>query len=287
MLCIGNMKKLKTCVLNGLVLIVCLFALVLPARAQAETAYERVIKTGTLRCGYGVFEPMVMRDANTGALSGIFYDLMQEIAKVSGLKVEFVEEIDWGQITEALKSGKIDAHCAGMWGTGKRGTVMAFSDPLFYGVAAAAVRVDDNRFDNNIEAMNDAAVRLSINDGDVSEDIANRMFPKAQRVAKPQNSGEEYLLMNVVTNKADASFTAPSIVRAFIEKNPNTLKFVPMKIGTLGINQHVIGVEIHEQELQDLLNAAVAELKNNGVIERIFAKYPAEQTADFILNTKE
>lgn len=268
-----------------LALLLCLVSIDASA-AGRESAYNRVTKTQTLRCGYGVWEPMIHKDANTGELSGIFVDIMKEIGKVTGLKIEFVEEVDWGNIPTALSSGRIDAMCAGMWGTAKRGMQMAFSPPLFYSVIQAYTKSGDTRFDNALEKMNDPSIKLSVNDGDVSLEIADRLFPKAARISKIQLAGEDFLLMNVTSGKADVTFTTPSIAKAFLEKNPNSIRQVKTA-SPLGINQNVIGVDIREQELQDLLTAAVQEIKYNGVIERIFSARNAEDVADFTLSIKE
>lgn len=250
--------------------------------AEKESSYDRVMRTGTLRCGYGIFQPMIMKDPNTGKISGIFADIMEEIGKAADIKVEFVEEVDWGQIPQALQSGKIDAMCAGMWGTAKRGKSLAFSKPLFLSVAEAYARYDDKRFDHNLAAINNANVTLSINDGDVSQEIADRMFPMAKRVSKIQMAGEDFLLMNVVTKKADVTFTTPSIAKAYIKHNPKSLRQIPFD-RPLGINRNVIGVDIHETELIRMLDVAVEELQYNGVIDQIFARYDPAVTSDFRL----
>ena len=80
--------------------------------SKPETAYERVLRTNTLRCGYGLWEPAVMRDPNTNQMSGLFYDIMQELGKPLNIKVDYALEIPWDSIGVALSSGKIDAHAA-------------------------------------------------------------------------------------------------------------------------------------------------------------------------------
>jgi ABC-type amino acid transport substrate-binding protein len=122
--------------------------------AKPETAYERVMRTGVLRCAYGLWEPSVMRDPNTGQLSGFIYDFMQEVGKALNLKVEYNLEVPWDTIAVALKSGKADAHCAGVWATPLRGRGLAFSEPLFFSPTVAFARIDDNRFDYHLELAN-------------------------------------------------------------------------------------------------------------------------------------
>ncbi len=252
------------------------------AAKDKESVYDRVMKTGTIRCGYGVFPPIIMKEPNTGEIKGIFADIMNEIGKVSDLKIEWVQEVDWGQIPQALSSGKIDAMCAGMWGTPKRGKVMAFSKPLFFSYAKAYARYDDNRFDNNMKAINDPQVKLSVNDGDISMEIAERFFPKADRVSKIQLAGEDFLLMNVATQKADIALTTPSIAQNYIKNNPKSIKEIPLP-NYLAINQNVIGVGIHDDAMVRLLNAAIDDLQYNGVIKGIFEKYGDEAKQNFLL----
>jgi polar amino acid transport system substrate-binding protein len=251
--------------------------------AGKESAYDRVIRTGTLRCGYGVFPPMILKDPNSGEINGIFADVMRAVGKAADLKIEFVEEVDWGAIPAALQAGRIDAMCASMWETARRGKFVAFTDPVFYSTMRAFARADDKRFDNNPAALNEPAVKLSVNDGDASLEIADRDFPRAQRVYKTQMAGEDFLLMNVASGKADATFTAPSIVTAFSKTNPGKLREIPMD-KPLSVYANVIGVDIHEHELRSLLNSAIAELRYNGTIAKIFDKYGPEAKKEFPLS---
>lgn len=63
----------------------------------AETGHARVIKTGTLRCGFTFWDGGVMRDEKTNELKGFIVDLTNELAKVGDVKIEWVGPIDWGQ----------------------------------------------------------------------------------------------------------------------------------------------------------------------------------------------
>ncbi|MDD5586503.1 MAG: transporter substrate-binding domain-containing protein, partial [Alphaproteobacteria bacterium] len=180
------------------------------APAQKESAYDRVMRTNTLRCAYALYSPWVSKDPNTGKISGIMPDLMAEFEKANGLKVEWGPEIDWGNIAATLQSGKADAFCSAMYMTPKRGRVMAGSTPIFFGTIEAYVRQDDKRFDSNVDLINRPEVRLEVNAGDISEEIAQSIFPKAQRVYKGEFGGEDQLFIDVATNKADLTLSGPN-----------------------------------------------------------------------------
>jgi len=108
--------------------------------APKESAYERVIRTNTLRCGYALYPPFISKDPNTGKLSGIAPSLMGEVEKATGLNVVWGPEIDFGNITPTLQSGKADAFCTGMAMTPARGRVLIGSIPFSYGAIEAYVR---------------------------------------------------------------------------------------------------------------------------------------------------
>jgi ABC-type amino acid transport substrate-binding protein len=252
-------------------LFVCIGTVAFAADAK-ESVYDRVMRTQTLRCGYGIFPPQTMKDPNTGKFSGAFVDIMQQIGTELGLKIEYVEEVDWGSIPQALASGRIDAFCPGMWGTAKRGAHIGFTAPVYFSTIEAFVRADDKRFDNNKQAINSPDVTIATNDGDVTEEIANRSFPKARRFAKGNVSEETFLLINVATKKADITFTAPSIAKEYMKKNPGVLRQVTLPEPIL-VYPNVIGVDIHEHEMINMLNATIFQLQNNGLVRDALSKY--------------
>jgi ABC-type amino acid transport substrate-binding protein len=248
----------------------------------SESAYDRVMRTGVLRCAYGVWEPGIMHDPNTGEFSGIVYDLMQEAGKALNLKVEYVDEVDWANIAEDLQSHKADAHCAGVWATPARGRRLAFTDPIAFLPVTAFVREDDHRFDNNINAINKPDIKIAIIDDDVSEEVATRDFPQAQRVSRPQLGGVEDLLLMVMTHKADITFDGPNRFKPFDRQNPHKIRMVPTQ-NPIRMFPVTIAVDIHEHELLDVLNTTVHQMQDNGAFNRIKEKYGEKYAVDFLI----
>ena len=237
--------------------------------AKTESAYERVMRTGTLHCAYAVYSPFLGKDANSGQLNGIVPAVMGELEKANGIKIEWGPEIDWGNIAATLEAGKADAFCAGMLLTPKRGKVIAGSLPLYYVAMEAYARSDDKRFDNNQARIDQPDVRLSVNAGDISEELAERFFPQAQRVYKGAMGGEDELFMNVAAKKADVTFSGPSNLSTYNRNNPATAVRKIEFPHPLMVFQAVIGVDIRELALQQLLNAGLQDLINAGAVDRI------------------
>lgn len=108
--------------------------------AQKESVYDRVLASGTIRCGYATWPPYMMKDPNTGTLSGINYDVMELIGKELNLKIDWVEEVPWGSVYANLNANRMDVMCATIWDDGERVKQFTLSDPQFYSALYAYVR---------------------------------------------------------------------------------------------------------------------------------------------------
>lgn len=84
------------------------------AKAETDTIYRKIISSQTIHCGYAEWPPFMAINPNTGKVSGLMYDVWEMIGKKLGLKIEWTRSLGWGEITEAVKSSKIDAFCAGI-----------------------------------------------------------------------------------------------------------------------------------------------------------------------------
>lgn len=240
-----------------------------------ETAYERVMRTGTLRCGYGVYPPYFTKDPASGNFGGIWHDLSEAIGENLGLKVEWTEEVGLGDIGAALDAKKIDIYCGGLWTAGKRVRAVDFLNPIHYEAMFVYVRTDDHRFDANISLINDPAVKISKIDGEGGGLVATEEFPNATPVSLPQLSGYADMFNQVVTKKADLLLAAPTGASAFLKNNPNTLR--PILNQPVRIFPMALAVRYGENELRDLINQAQDGLFNSQKVEKIILKYEASK----------
>src|SRR5271163_434927 len=83
--------------------------------SRSESVYDRVIRSGKIRCGYTVDPPGCLKDPNSGKLSGIGIDTLETVGKHLGLTVEWTEEVDWGTMIEGLETGRYDMIATPIW----------------------------------------------------------------------------------------------------------------------------------------------------------------------------
>jgi polar amino acid transport system substrate-binding protein len=240
---------------------------------KVETAFERVLRTGTLRCGYVAWPPFLIKDPNTGAVSGIAADFMNAIADELALKLDWAEEVGWGNFHEGLNANRYDAMCVPVWESGARARIALLSRPLYNSPLFAYARDDDNRFDASLDAINDPSVRVTTLEGDVTRAIRAQLFPKSQELAIPQMGDPSEMVLNVTMKKADISLDNPFAVRTFNEKSNDKLKAVgggkPVRLFA-----NTIAVRLGETDFKNLLDSTIDALDVSGTSARIIAKYP-------------
>lgn len=244
---------------------------------HAETAYERVMRTKTIRCGYGMWPPHVLtKDPNTGVISGWAAEIIEKLAARASLKVEWVEETGWNAYAEGLNSGRFDVFCATSFLRGELAGQMRYSMPVTYSVVHFFTRADDHRFDTDLSILNDAKYSVAVMDGEISQRYPAEKYPNAKQVAITQMADIMQLFLDVQTGKADGVFNDPSIARAFAEKNPGTIRQVTTQPVVVYANAY--GVGFNQPDMQSLLNTGLTEMVNLGEIDAIISKYDATRS---------
>ena len=242
-----------------------------PVQEQQESLYEKVLRTGKIRCSYAAYPPYCIKDPNTGNMSGIFVEVLEKIGKKLELDIEWVEEVGWGTISEGLESGRHDVFGAGLWRNSTRAKRGYFSKPLFYNGIRIWVRADETRI-KTLEDINSPNIRLTVQDGAMDDIIARTDFPKAKKVSISQLNPWSDNLLNTISGKADVSFSELGPISEFLKKNPGTLKEV--RVGRpIRVFATSYAFKIGEDEFKAMIDAAIDELATEGTIERILRKH--------------
>lgn len=245
----------------------------MPATGEAkkESVYERVMRTGTIRCGYYSWAPFMIKDANTGQFSGLFHDIFSTLAGNLGLKVEWVGEIGLGDFPQALATGRVDAYCTPLAQIGTRARAVDFTDAVGYFPMFAFVRADDTRFDGDIAKLNDPSITISVMDGEMSSVVAAKIFPKAKTLQLVQNGSVADMLNNVVTKKADVTLNEASTLNTFLEKNPGTLTILK-GAPPVGVFGGGFPIAQGEEKFRQMLNWSLRELMTTGQLDALYTK---------------
>ncbi len=260
----------------ALLFLICLTSLPAFAKDEKETAFDRVTSSGEIKCGYAAWPPFVEKDPNTEKMSGILVDILAEIGKTLDLKINWAYETGYGNYTEDLNSNRIDVMCATLWADGPRIRNSLLIDPFLYSGVYLVVKDGDTRFDKDYSLLNNEEFTVVGIDGDITQTLANKLFPKAQKVFLTNISVASEMAENIKAGKANALFADLGFYSDYNKKNPNTLKI--LKDNPAWVFGERMAVKKGETELKYLLDTAISELVNSGKIAEIIKKYPNTST---------
>lgn len=259
----------------------------LPKNApQKETTYERIIRTGELKCGYYVFPPAVYRDGKTGELSGLTIDMMNEIGKRSGLKITWAQEITWGTWAMDLQAGRYDVACAPQWPEVPQTRAVTFIDPMFYAGLSPIVRANDERFiaDPTLDRLNKEDITILTQVGNATETLVSTHFPKAKIFTIPaESSGGEYY-QTLKTKKVDAVITDRNGLFMYTRSNTSESDRYraiephnPIKLQSFNM-----AIMHGEHELEHMLTMAQRDIMYDGTLDKIMRKWEGEPGLTFL-----
>jgi len=243
-----------------------------PAREVPANLYSQIQSHGVIRAAYAVGAPLFIVDPNTGNKSGIFYDIVNEAAARLGLKVNWNEEVGYGQMIEGLQAGRYDLVGSGIWINADRARSADFTIPLYYDAVYAYAKVGDERFGPHLEQLNSSTYRISTMDGELGATIAQTDFPKAQTLQLPQSADFTQMILNVVNKKADITFLSSAAARAYQAANPGQIVAVD-PTSPLRIFPNAIMLPQGQYELRQALDNTLEGMLDDGTINKILARY--------------
>lgn len=249
-----------------------------PSVVAKASVYDRVMAKRTLRCGYIAYPPVLVKDPNTGELSGFIVDLMAEIGQRLNLKIEWAEEVGWANNVEGLQQGHYDAVCVGYWRSAKEGQFLDYSIPFFYSALGVFVRADDHRFDADMTRLNDPNVALIVADGELAEVVAHADFPRMKVRTLPNLVDISQMMTEVATGKADVTFAELMHGAQYTKFNPGKLRLLNPE-HPLRVFQNTLALPPNEPQMKAMLDSALYEMRDAGIVERLLRKYePAPGT---------
>ena len=250
---------------------------------KQETAFERVMRTRTIRCGYAIWSPVLFKDMKTGEMHGITHDIMEEVGKKLDLRIDWAEEGGWGTIVEGLATRRYDAICNGMGVIGTRASAISFSTPIVYAPAYLVVRADETRIQKT-EDVNNPAYNVAVLEGEAFSYLAPKKFPKAQIKTLPQNTDFSLVFQEVETGKADVTGVAYSDFIGYDKANSGKLKIVDPSNPPL-VYAMAFGLPQGDVAFKTMIDAVLGELAADGAIERAIHAYSASPQ-EFLLPLK-
>lgn len=232
--------------------------------AAAEDAEEeKTAEGGTLVMGTNAtFPPYEYYEGDE--IVGIDVEIAQAIGEKLGMEVT-VEDMEFDALIPALASNKVDIVAAGMTVTPERQESVNFTDT--YATAAQVIMVKQGSDIASSEDLNGKI--LGVQMGTTGDSLASEI--EGAQVERFNKYFEA--VQSVLQGKIDAVIIDSAPAKAFAEKDENLV----ILDEALSSEDYAMAVNKDNTELLDKVNAAIAELEEEGTLDEIVDKYiPAE-----------
>lgn len=204
---------------NIIVYAVTLLTLGFTSISMAESTLQQILNSGTLKVGTtGDWNPMTMKDPATNSYRGYDIDVMTELAKDLGVKVEFVPT-DWKTLVSGVTSGKY--HITGSASVSPaRAKAAGYASSYFSLATVPLVLKKNNDKYKDWEDLNQPGVTVAATLGTTQEKQVKQFFPKASHkiVESPARDFQE-----VLAGRADGHITSNVEAYKLVEKYPQMM----------------------------------------------------------------
>ena len=223
---------------------------------------------------------------------GIDVEIADAIAKKLGMELQ-IEDVEFGSIIGGVAEGKYDMGMAGLTVTEERKQSVNFSTTYATGVQVIIVKngssitsledIFDFDAEGNPTALKNADIKVGVQQdttGDIysSDAVANWGFNDIKedgtvttdRVIRYKTGAEAVEALK--TDKVDMVIIDNEPAKSFVEANANAVHILAGD-NEYAIEDYAICVAKNNTELLNKINQALDELKADGTIDAIVAKY--------------
>lgn len=265
-------------ILSVLALLLAAFAIIGPMQSQPAAAqpakadsFDRIVAEGKITACYIPWPPSVIKDPNTGKLSGFLIDVFDKMAEDANLKVTYMEST-WGGFPADLKAGKCDVGVAGIYPLIGRSTSVSFTRPYLYSGYSAAVLAGDGRF-AKVDDFNKEDVRIAVIQGEFGHIYAQKYLPKAKLIVLEKGADFTMPIVAVSSGQADAGFTQSDVLGEYAKIHPEVRDLYPN--APFATDPTTFAVRQEDQKLLNFLDNGLSYLGSKGFIKSSAKAYNA------------
>ena len=246
------------------------------APVASSTTLGAMMARGEMRVAYVAWNPAVIKNAETGVLTGIFPDMINHMADLLKVKVAW-NETTLANFAAGLQSGQYDFSVGPTFITIPRSVPVAFTQPVAY-VGNSAVIRKKVKPPASVQDIADRGMKVAVLQGQAMDEYFKRRYPKIQLLSL---SGGDLTapLAAVSAGQADIGFMNTVTVTQFVDAHPET-KAVFIGEKQLEMLPLAWATRHEDQSLRAFLESSITYLKATGRLEEIQRKYPIQLLYD-------
>jgi polar amino acid transport system substrate-binding protein len=241
--------------------------------AAAQGALEKAKAAKSLVVGIsGGNAPIAWMSSKDEPL-GITLDICKEMIKREGIEKLEVYTMPFGSLIPALTAGRIDLACDTFFPTEKRRQVVDFTDIVFYNSETLIVRKGNPKKIHKVEDLNGKSGGSY--EGTVWIDWLNDLNKKGGKVTVKAYPTPTELIADVAAGRLDGGLVDALLAAYAVKQNPRlgielVADYQPREKVS---NAVALAMRKDSGDIKDALNKAMAAMKGDGGLDKIFEKY--------------
>ena len=235
-----------------------------------ESTIEKIIKKGKIDVGYLTWNPCVVKNLNDDSLSGIYVDMIEEIAGNLKVKVEW-HQTSLATFIAGLNSYQFDFSVGPTFITIPRSTSVLFTDPVLYVGNSAVVLTKMENKPKTISDVLSGDYKIAVLQGQAIFEYF-KYQTNEERVMVISGSDLTAPLAAVSSNHADIGFMNSVTVQQYAKEHPQV---TPVLLGDEQIEILPLAWAVRQDdiELLNFLNSSIRYLKSTGRFAEYQKKY--------------
>jgi polar amino acid transport system substrate-binding protein len=243
------MKRLLLLVTIGLVLASTVFA-----SCSSTSSKIRVATDAT-------WPPFEYVNDQTNQIEGFDIDVMNAIAEKENLDIEYIN-VAFDALLAGMAQGTYDVAISSITITPERAEEMLFSDPYFEAGQIITVRLDNTSITGKDTLTGDVGAQLGTTGAMEVEKIETATLKTYDDIG--------LAFQDLMNGQIDAVVCDNPVALGYVGKNPDELKTV----GDIFTDENYgIAVAMGNTELLAKINAGVAAIKSEGLLEQLSEKW--------------
>jgi len=239
---------------------------------ETQSTLDKIEETGELHVCYIEWAPTVIKDPETGELSGHFVDMAEYLA--DSMEVELIfHETSWSNFPVELNSGRCDLSIAGTFATIPRAESIAFTRAISY-VGNGAVVAENSEFGyfNSIDEFDKEGIVVAVLNGEQGHEYVKQNFENAEIVVL-QGSDLTLPLLEVASGRADIGLADSVTTARFVENQESLVDLFASN--PYNVNPIAWAVSYDDLEWLQFVNTAIDYMESTGKINEFEEEYDA------------
>jgi len=230
--------------------------------SDEQATWDKVQAEGKLVVGMdAAYKPFEYQDKN-GEIVGFDVDVLKEVAKKLDIKLD-LQNTSFDGIIPGLQAKKYDLIMSAMTITEERKKAVNFSDPYFNAGQVIAA-MGDNSSVKGVKDLEDKIVAVQLG---TTGDLKVSEMEGVKEIKRFDTIPEAFIALQ--NGQVEAVVNDLPVTAAYIKEHPE-VKIVGEPFTT---EYYGIAFRKEDTELKEKINEALAELKQDGTYDEIYAKW--------------